>query len=291
MLLGTVLLWALNATVSKYLLLHGWHPLAYGTIRYLAAIMLFWVFTYSRERSFRIARRDLPLVAFSALTLFVNQLCFVYAVKWTTASTVALMFGTTPVIVGALTFLVGLGRLGRRFWAAGVVTFGGVGLVAVGSGGGLSGNLKGDLVALAAAATWAVYSMSVAPLMERYSPFRISSLVLALGWIPLATVAVPQLQAQAFSFGWVAWLGLVFAIVGPLFLTNILWFTAIERVGTPRAAVFSNLQPVFAVLFAIVLLSERLHGLQIAGGALIFAGVAIDRVRRPTSRLPSTPIE
>ena len=58
MLLGAVLLWALNVTVSKYMFEHGWRPLAYGTIRYFAAISLFWAFTYWRERSFRIARGD-----------------------------------------------------------------------------------------------------------------------------------------------------------------------------------------------------------------------------------------
>ena len=53
MLLGTVLLWSLNITVTKYMFEHGWKPLAYGTIRYFLAIVLFWAFTYYRERSFR----------------------------------------------------------------------------------------------------------------------------------------------------------------------------------------------------------------------------------------------
>src|SRR5437660_12900652 len=81
MLLGTVLLWALNITVTRYVLTHGWKPLAYGTIRYGAATVLFWAFTYRRERSFRIAKRDLWLVGVAALSLFLNQLCFVYALK------------------------------------------------------------------------------------------------------------------------------------------------------------------------------------------------------------------
>ena len=37
MLFGTVLLWALNITVTKYVLDHGFQPLAYATIRYFAA--------------------------------------------------------------------------------------------------------------------------------------------------------------------------------------------------------------------------------------------------------------
>ena len=42
------------------------------------------------------------------------------------------------------------------------------------------------------------------------------------------------------------WVAFAFAVVGPLFLTNILWFTAIGRVGPSRASLFANLQPFFA---------------------------------------------
>src|SRR5438874_13822042 len=91
MLFGTVLLWALNITVTKYMFDHGWLPLAYGTIRYFAAIALFWIFTYRRERSFRIARPDLRYVLLAALFIFLNQVCFVYGVKLAHASTVALL--------------------------------------------------------------------------------------------------------------------------------------------------------------------------------------------------------
>ena len=62
MLLGTVFLWALNVTVTKYVLDHGFHPLAYATIRYAAAGALFWSFTYAREQSFaNLIHRNLAL--------------------------------------------------------------------------------------------------------------------------------------------------------------------------------------------------------------------------------------
>jgi drug/metabolite transporter (DMT)-like permease len=138
------------------------------------------------------------------------------------------------------------------------------------------------LIAIATAATWACYTVTIAPLMRRYSPFRISALVLAIGWVPLALVSIPQVSAQQFSFGWKVWLGLGYAVIGPLFLTNILWFTAIDRVGASRAALFANMQPFFAVFFALVLLGESLQTLEIAGGVLIFAGIAFERiVHRP----------
>jgi drug/metabolite transporter (DMT)-like permease len=281
MLFGTVLLWALNITVTKYMFEHGWKPLAYGTIRYFVAISLFWAFTYYRERSFRIARSDVWLVLLAALMIFLNQLCFVYGVKLAHASTVALLLGTTPIFIGLISLALRLEQLPRAFWIGAAITFGGVALIAVANGS-VGSSLKGTLISIATAGTWACYSVTIAPLMRRYSPFRISALVLAIGWVPLALVSIPQVSAQHFSFGWKVWLGFGYAVVGPLFLTNILWFTAILRVGASRASLFANMQPFFAVFFALILLSESLHTLEIAGGVLIFAGIAFERIaRRP----------
>ena len=281
MLLGTVVLWSLNITVTKYMFEHGWKPLAYGTIRYFVAISLFWAFTYYRERSFRIARSDLWLVLLAALMIFLNQLCFVYGVKLAHASTVALLLGTIPIFIGLISLALRLEHLARAFWIGAAITFGGVALIAVANGS-VGSSLSGTLIAIAAALTWACYTVSIATLMRRYSPFRISALVLAIGWVPLALVSIPQVSEQHFSFGWKVWLGFGYAVVGPLFLTNILWFTAIDRVGASRAALFANLQPFFAVFFALILLGESLLTLEIAGGVLIFAGIAFERIaRRP----------
>jgi drug/metabolite transporter (DMT)-like permease len=277
MLLGTVVLWALNITVTKYVFTHGWRPLSYATIRYFAATALFWCFTYQRERSFRIRTSDATLVALAALMIFLNQLSFVYSIDLTSASTVALLLGVTPIFVALFATAAGLERVTGTFWIAAAISFVGVGLVAAGASGGFSGDIWGDLIAVCTAATWAAYSVAIAPLMRRYSPFRISALVLALGWIPLAIVSIPQLLDQSFSFDWLVWLAFAYAVVGPLFLTNILWFTAIDRVGPSRAALFANLQPFFGVIFALLLLSEHLDRYEIAGGFAIAAAIVLER--------------
>src|SRR5262249_37044191 len=147
---------------------------------------------------------------------------------------------------------------------------------------GFSGNLLGDGLAILTAATWGCYSVAITPLMRRYSPFRISSLVLLLGWIPLALTGARQVAGQSFHFDTLMWVAFGFAVVGPLFLTNILWFTAISRVGPSRASLFANTQPVFGVAFALVLLGEHLTWSQIVGGAIIVGAVLVERLRRPT---------
>ena len=241
MLLGAVLLWALNVTVTKYMFEHGWQPLAYGTIRYFAAISLFWIFTFRREGSFRIAREDWYLVAIAAAMIFCNQIAFVYSLEFAQASTVSLLFGTTPVFVALVSLIVLREQLQRSFWVGAILTFAGVALVAVGAGGGFSSGTKGNLIAICTALTWACYTVAIAPLMRKYSPFRISAVVLALGWLPLALVSIPQISTQSFHFGGLTWLGFAYAVVGPLFLTNILWFTAV--VARRRAAGRDREQP------------------------------------------------
>jgi drug/metabolite transporter (DMT)-like permease len=280
MLLGTVLLWALNSTVTRYVLTHGFKPLAYATTRYGAAVVLFWAFTWWRERSFRIAPADVRWIALAAGMIYVNQIGFVYAIDKTSASTVTLFLGTTPIFVGLVAGAIGVERAGRGFWLATTLSFVGVGFVAAGSGG-LSGKLAGDALAVFTAASWGVYSTAIAPLMRRYSPFRISSLVLGLAWLPLAATGIPQTATQSFHFGWLMWLCFAFAVVGPLFVTNLLWFTAIDRVGPSRASLFSNVQPFVGVFFAILLLGEHLSRWEIVGGIAIAAGILAERTTQP----------
>ena len=282
MLLSAVLLWALNITVTKYMFEHGWLPLAYATIRYFVAISIFWGYTWWRERSFRIARADWIYVGVAASMIFLNQLCFVYSLEFAHASTVSLLFASCPMFVGLIAILVLRTDLGGSFWIGAGLTFAGVALIAAGAGGGLVSGWKGDLLALALAVTWACYTIAIAPLMRRYSPYRISALVLAVGWAPLALVSIPQVSRQEFAFSGTVWVGFAYAVIGPLFLTNILWFTAVDRVGAARASIFNNMQPFFGVIFALLILSESLHALEIVGGALIFAGIYLERrLRQP----------
>ena len=286
-LLLTVVFWSLNITVTKYILTEGFQPLAYAAVRYSLATAIFVVVTVTLERSLRIGGRpELVQVGVAALVLFLNQVCFVYALKLTTATTVALILGTMPVFAALFGSLAGLERMTGRFWLAAGVSFGGVGVVAAGSGGDFSGDLAGILVAVGISATWAAYSVAIAPLMRTYSPYRISAVVLMVMCVPLVLVATPQIADQTLDLGWLVWLGFAFAVVGPLVLTNVLWFTAVHRVGPARASLFANLQPFLAAIFALVLLSEPLSGWQIGGGVLIGAGILLAG-RRETVAAPA----
>jgi drug/metabolite transporter (DMT)-like permease len=286
MLVTTVLFWALNFTVSKYILEHGLQPLQYSSSRYVLASLIFAGITYATERSLRVSRRDLTVLLGCACLLFVNQVGFVYSLHYTTATTVALIFGTLPIFTGLIAAVTGVERLTRRFSLAAGVSFAGVALVATGSGGGLSADVKGDLLALLGAATWAAYSVAIAPLMQRYSPFRISFVVLSATTILLGLAGSRQLGGD-WPGGGLLWLGFAFAVLGPLVLTNVLWFRAIDAVGPSRASLFANLQFFLAAIFAVLMLSESISTVQIVGGLSIAAGILLAPRGRPVVAVPA----
>ncbi len=280
LLLATVCIWAFNVSVTKYVLTHGFRPLAYASIRYALAAVLAAVFVLVLERSLAVhGRRAWLLISIAALFLFANQICFVYSLKLASATTVSLILGTTPIFAALFASAVGLERLSGRFWLATLASFAGVALVALGSGGELSSDLGGELLAVGLSASWAAYSVCLTPLMGRYSPYRISGLVLLPMTALLLLVSIGALGDQDYGdLPTLDWLALAYAVVGPLLLTNVLWFTAIRRVGPSRATLFANIQPFLAVIFAVLLLSEGLSGLQVAGGLLIAAGIVIGRI-------------
>ena len=288
-LLLVVVLWALNLTMTRYILTHGLDPLAYATLRYGLAAAIFLAIVLVAERRLAIARRDVGLVALASLLIFLNQLAFVYALDTTNASTIALVLGATPAFAALIGLSLGLERMSRRFWVASIVSFAGVGLVALGTGSGVEGGLKGVLLGVATAATWAGYSVAVAPLMQRYSPARVSAVVISIAWVGIALVGAPQTAGQDFGVGWDVWLLLLLATLGPLVVTTLIWFRALGQIGPSRATLIANLQPFVAAFFALLLLSEQMTLTQVAGGALIAGGILL--ARRPSLRTPPATAE
>ena len=288
LLFVTVVIYALNFTAAKFALERGFEPLTYSSTRFVLAAAAFALITWQREDTLRVARVDVKWLALMALVgVVLNQLVFAYALDRASASSTSLVFGTFPIFVALIASAVGTEQLRRRHWAATLVSFAGVALVAAGAGGAsFDGGIVGVLLGVGIAATWAGYSVGVRPLLTRYSAYRVSVWVMIIGAIPLALVSLAQLVGQSWgaitTFAWLAWL---YTIAIGLVLANVTYFTSIDRVGAARASLYLNLQPFVGALLAVAILSEELTLAQIGGGAIIALGIVIARgLRRPELR-------
>ena len=285
----TVLLWSFNFTAARYGITHGFEPLAYVALRWAIAGVALTAVVRWRGQSLRLGRRE--FVVLTIATIFgvvLNQIAFSYAIHLATASTVALVFGTLPILVSLMSQLAGFERLRRRHWLATGVSFTGVALVAAGAGGGLTTNVGGILLALATAVSFAAYSVAIVPVMKRHSPLVVSTDSCLIGAFLLCLAAIPSLAGQHWgSPPGLAWSALLYSALASIVLGNVFWSTAIQRVGAGRSALYVNLQPFLGAVFALLVLSEALSGLQLAGGLVIASGIVLGG----GARLSAPPVE
>ena len=293
LLLLSVVIWSINFSAVKYGV-GEMAPLAYSAVRFGAGALGMLAFLRWREGGVAVRRSDLGLLLAAALFgITLNQVCFVFALANTTAANTALLLGTSPIFTALLAALSGQERIGVRHWTSVAVGMAGVLLIVEGAAEvpGGHGTLLGDLLALGTAVTWAAYSVLIRPLMERYSAYRVSTFMMLAGTAMLVPFAVPSLATQ--DFGRVplpAWGALAYSTIFAVALTNILYFTGIHRVGAARAAVFMYLESFLGVLFAALLLGERVTVVQLAGGLVVTGGVVVGRRGTALRRLP-VPVE
>ncbi len=288
-LVATVLLWSFNFTAFRYAITHGFAPLAYAPLRWGIAGVALVALASLRGHRLRVSRRDLRIIAAASLAgITLNQIAFSYSLRLSSASMVALVFGTLPIFISLVAQMSGVERLHLRHWVATGISFTGVVLVATGAPGGLSASAWGILLALVTTSTFAVYSVAIAPVVRRNSPLAVNALSAVIGAAVLGSVCSSALADQ--DWGAVeplAWGALLYGSLASIVLGNVFWFTAIARAGPGRASLFANMQPFLGALFAVLVLSERLGVAQLLGGGVIAAGIALGR----RARLAAPPSE
>jgi drug/metabolite transporter (DMT)-like permease len=287
MMLLVVTIWAVNLSLVKIALAEI-PPMPYNGIRLLvaSAVLLAWLlFT---EKNLRLRRQDLPriaLLSFSGYTLY--QYLFIRGIDLTTASNTAVIFGSAPIMISLLSSFFKHEKIKPLGWLGISLGFLGIYLVISGRAGGFAlsrQTWKGDLLLFAAVFLWAHYSVSARPLLKIYSPLKFTAVTMGLGSLMFFPFSVAQLRQLPFAaISMKAWLCMLFSGVVALSLALVLWFFSVRKVGNSQTAVYSNLQPVLAVVFAWLLLAETISSSLLLGAAVIFVGIYFTRKGRDIS--------
>ena len=149
MLLTVVLLWSGNFTAMRYAV-ESFHPLAFSSVRFALGAALYALVVWWRERSLRIARRDLgAIVLLAAVGIFANQVAVIYAVQKAGAANVGMLMASAPIIAALLARRLGHERIGRGTCVGIAVAATGALLVLYGGGGVGGAPLIGWLLGLA----------------------------------------------------------------------------------------------------------------------------------------------
>ena len=280
-LIGAAFIWGANLSVVK-VALTDFSPLSFNSVRFSLAslfiLALLWIF----ERDLGFRKADVGrLVLLGVIGNTVYQLCFINGIARTTASNSSLILATTPIFAALLSSVLGVERVERSVWHGVILSFMGILLIVGGSGKTLTltdQSLMGDLLILAGTICWSTYTVLSKPLLQRYTPLKLTALAMVVGTLPLVLVSVPSLKEQNWgSVSLQSWLCLVYSFSLAIAIAYVVWYTGIGRIGSARTALYSNLTPVTAMAVAWIFLSERMTLLQVLGAVLVFASLYLAR--------------
>jgi drug/metabolite transporter (DMT)-like permease len=198
------------------------------------------------------------------------------------AGAAAFIVNVAPILTAILATLFLRERFSAWGWGGALISFAGVGLIALGQPSGLAFGGGASLVAGAALCT-ASYFVLQRPLVPRYGALACTAYTLlagALFLLPFLPGALPQLVAPGATrlAATVVALGVFPAAIG-----YAAWTYALGRFGAARAANFLYLVPPVAALVGYAALGESLSALTLVGGAIAILGVVIvNSLGRPT---------
>lgn len=275
--LVTAAVWGSTFVSTKILLANGLSPAQIMVIRFSIAYLLILLLShrplFSRKLSDELLMIGAGITGGSLYFLAENS-----ALIYTQASNVAIIIAVTPLLTAIAAHFFSRGeRFSRTLATGSVIALAGVVLVVLNGRFVLHLNPKGDMLTIAAAVLWALYSIIIVRLQRRYSSLFITRKVFFYGIVTL----LPYLfiHEAALDFG----LLLRPAVIGNLLFLGLIasfacywaWNAAIARIGSVNASNYLYLNPVVALITSAIALDERITVTALIGTALIMLGVAV----------------
>jgi len=278
----TVAIWGSTFVFTKMLLLNGLSPAQIFTLRFIIAYLLLLAFEMlTRWQSFRLfsgSWRD--EVVMLLLGISGGSLYFLTenaSMLYTTATNTSLIVCSCPLFTMLLMVL--LYRKSERFTSIQVIgsLLACAGMAAVVLNGRFVLHLSplGDMLAFGACLCWAVYSLLMKSVTERYSTFFITRKVFFYGLLTILPYYIlypgfPSLQVIFSSQ--VLW-NLLFLSVIASMGCFLVWNWVIHQLGAVVATNWVYFNPITTILFAWWLLNEEITPWFILGTVLILVGM------------------
>jgi drug/metabolite transporter (DMT)-like permease len=290
----------LSGSLARSLLDLGWTPAAVVATRVGGAFLILLVpaLLVLRRIGLPTGRQSGRMLAYGVVAIAVAQLCYFSAVQYLSVGVALLLEYLAPVV------LIGW-HWARTHRKPALPVLAGAGLSIVGLAfvldlrDGLTLNPVGVAWGLAAAVCLSAYFLlsedkgteaPIHPLLLTTGGTGVGAVILlaasAAGVLPLAAHAGTAVLAER-AVGW--WLPALLLILISAVLAYPTGIVAVRRLGSSLASFVSLTEVIFAVVFAFVLLGQRPGVMQLMGGALILAGIAL--VQRPARQRDTVELE
>lgn len=273
---ATVLIWSTTfaALVAALDYFSPHHLLA---LRWTLTALLF--IAYAVATRMRLPRAtDVPRIAAAGMLGYaIYQLLLVTGQTGVTAAMAGFLINLSPVFTTVIAAALGRERTTAFTWVGLATCMGGLAVMGAAAGGLGSIGASAALI-VAAALSFALYTIVSKPLLARYRPIELTTYALVVGSLPFLAFAPGALGALAAAPS-AAVFNLVYLAALPGGIAYVFWARAVAGMPPGAAARFLYLIPVLGVPIAWVWVGETPQLMTVLGGLATVAGVAIAGIR------------
>lgn len=277
-----VVIWGTTFVSTKVLINAGLAPSDIFFVRFLIAYIC--ILPFSCQRLWAGSIRDECLLLAAGVTG--GSLYFLtenVALQYSYCSNVSLIVCSTPMLT---TLLLGLcyreERVNAKQFFSSLAALAGMALVVLNGHFVLKLSPRGDLLALAAAMTWAFYSLCMRMLGGRYPMIFVTRKVFFYGLLTIFPVFPfhPLQTSVAVYMQPAVWGNLLFLGVVASFLCYFGWNVVLQRLGVVRSTNYIYLNPAVTLVTSYLILGERVTFLALTGAVMIIGGIyLVERFR------------
>lgn len=235
-------------------------------------------------------RRDWLWALGAGACLAVHFAAWISSLAYTSVASSTALVSTNPMFVALASWLVFRERLSLGTWLGVTLTVLGAALVGLSDSGGGSGSnpLLGDALAVIGAMAVSAYFLTGRRLRARVS-------LLSYIWVVYSTAAAVLLVWMSLvgqsllGLPAIAYLLILGLALGPQLLGHTSFNWAIKYLSATLVTVAILGEPIGSSLLALLLLDQPLRGLQLLGGAVLLAGIAVASVAERRVQVDARP--
>lgn len=289
---ATSVIYGVNHTVAKNLMPDVIQPYGFILLRVASAAILFWIlslfFPYEK-----IEKKDrLRIIVCGFFGMALNMLSFFKGLSFSTPINSSVVITLVPVMVLILSAIILKEKITKlKYIGIGLGMVGALTLVVFGLKVQVNAsNIPlGNLLFIVNAASYSVYLVIVIPLVKKYSSITL------LKWFFLVSVLI-NLPIGISEFTAVSWsqlpliihLKLAFVVIGTTFFTYLFNIYALKQLKPSTIGVFIYLQPLVAVIYAVVTGADQITALRLLAASLIFIGVYLTTRKKKKKTIKHT---
>lgn len=250
-------------------------PYGVNLFRVGITLLLFWMLWAFSKQQAGIDKKDILRFAGCALTgVVINQMLFIKGLTLTSTIHAALLMLTTPLLISILALWWLKEKFTKGKLLGLLVAIGGALLLILSKDASGVASIKGDILILINAISYAIYFIMVKPLTSRYSPLHVIRWVFTFGFIMIVPFSWPAASQAAWHSATLSqWGALASVVICGTFLTYSFNGYSLKHLGAATTGSYIYTQPIFAAIIAALFLQEGFSWEKAMAGALIFGGV------------------